>query len=191
MASIKCPKCGLVNFASADACRRCKTALGMGAEQAVAPGNPAATRIIVGPVFTKAGFKSWHLVCLPDAMVAVPQGTIDGFMTSVGANPVGAMLGGLAGALLVTKGSKVGTKAMAALELASEEHLRSDPQHVVYSIRELRSIVLKKPLFSNPEIRVEGPDQGITVYGITDISAYSAVSTRLQSAYPRLFRVAT
>ena len=46
----------------------------------------APSRTVVGPFVTAFGFRSWYWVCVPDAIIAVPQGltpdvileTIDG-----------------------------------------------------------------------------------------------------------------
>jgi hypothetical protein len=188
MASSKCRVCGLVNFSDATTCRRCKADL-IAAVAAKVVGE-AARRVVVGPVFTNAGFRSWHLVCLPDVLVAVPQGVLVGMLTSV-APPSGTTmpLRGVFSAILdwvfaqLSAGSKkAATNAEATLRQVGEERLRSDPRHVLYPVHELRSITFKQPMFSSPEIRIESASRGITVYGTT--KAFPEVHKVLQSAYP-------
>jgi hypothetical protein len=189
MASVKCPACGLVNFEDAKACRRCRKPLAQPAAGAP-PGDPKSggSRAVLGPVFTQAGFKGWHMVCLADALITVPQGflrTLSGTMAA--ASP----LFGLAGALFAAKGSKHSTKAKALLAQMPEDHLRADPHNVVYPLAELVSISLKRPKLSSPEIRLERRGQGVMVFGLTMISAFGEISAELQRLYPGLCRSIT
>ena len=85
MPSIKCPDCGLVNFADAQACRRCKKALGAAAEAtapAVSVDAQAAVAVspsgegpqILGRVTTKHGFKDLFVIVAEDSMAGRPEG---------------------------------------------------------------------------------------------------------------------
>jgi hypothetical protein len=185
MASVKCPACGLVNFADAQACRRCKGPLGEAvASTQPADSKPGGGRTVLGPVSTQAGFKGWHVVCLPDALITVPQG----FLGSVAATASTALpILGLAGVLL-TKAGKSSGDVKASLAEATEGQLRADPQNVVYPLAELASISFKRPLLSNPEIRLERRGQGATVFVVTVIAAYGEISTELKRLYPGLCR---
>lgn len=180
--SIKCGSCGLVNFADAANCRRCGVRLR--AEPEVTAASPSASdRVVLGPVFTNAGFKSWHLVCLTDALIAVPQGAIEGFLTS--AAPTGALFG-LLGALASIGGTKAAQDAAALLRDAPGESLRSNPNHVIHRLSELKSITFRRPALSNPEIRIESATRGTTVYGVTNPAALPSFVEPLRKAYPRL-----
>jgi hypothetical protein len=182
MASIKCPSCGLINFADATNCRRCKAELQTVAVPAATP-DAVSGRVVVGPVFTSGGFKSWHLVCLPDVLVAVPQGALDGILT--GSVPTSGMMG-LLGMVMAAKGKKAAQTAVDAIQQMTEGTLRSDPRHVLCSLSELRSISFKRPTFSNPEIRIDSLVRGLTVYGVTNIGAFPEFSKLLQGAYPSI-----
>jgi hypothetical protein len=185
MASVKCPACGLVNFADAQACRRCKGPLGeVAASTERADPKPGGGRAVLGPVFTQAGFKGWHVVCLPDALITVPQG----FLGSVAATASTALpMLGLAGALLMKAGKSSGD-VKASLAEATEGQLRADAQNVIYPLAELVSISFKRPLLSNPEIRLERRGQGVTVFGVTVIAEYGKMANELKRLYPGLCR---
>src|SRR6267142_2269027 len=108
------------------------------------------SRTIVGPFLTSAGFQYWYLACLPDCVVAVPQGMWTGMMLAL-SNSVPPIFG-LLGALLVHLGSRRGQKLRvqieATLQSTPDSQLRMNP-NTVFPIAELRSIAFKGGKFAH------------------------------------------
>jgi hypothetical protein len=108
---------------------------------------PATTpsRAIVGPFFTASGFKYWYLACLPDCIVAVPQGLWTSIMLAMSNNvaPIFGLLGGLASG----RGHSLHARIAATLPSTPDSQLRMKP-NTVFQIAQLRAINFKGGKFS-------------------------------------------
>src|SRR5262245_12641822 len=90
-------------------------------------GCSMAENVVIGPMLTAYGFRSWYWVCRPTQLVAVRAG----FWVAVAASMPGAY-GGLVGALAGMPGHVKGNKLTARLFTATDEHLAEMPRAVVY-----------------------------------------------------------
>jgi hypothetical protein len=150
--SVKCSGCGLVNFADAGSCRRCRYPLIVPlpapakAPATWVPAPPSTAtprqgeRTLVGPFDTGQGLRAWYVVGLPDALIAVPLSLWPSMVTGVGtvvrsltARRVAPLCGG-------------GYRD--AIADASEADLRSRPGALVFPIAELSAIAFKQPLLA-------------------------------------------
>jgi hypothetical protein len=158
--SIKCLSCGLVNFADAEVCRRCKKGLHQDAAagQPPAPTTPAVAAAaadeapgsaadgkVLGRISTKHGFKDWFVIALEDSVVLTPESVLGSVLHN--ALPIGAR-GGLVGALIAWKGGQMEAESKDKLAEAPGEQLRSCPDNVVIPLSDLRSIEFTRHLFS-------------------------------------------
>jgi hypothetical protein len=109
---------------------------------------PATTpsQAIVGPLFTASGFKYWYLACLPDSIVAVPQGFWTSIMLAMANNvaPMYGLLGGLASG----RGHSLHARIAATLPSTPDSQLRMKP-NTVFQIAQLRAINFKGGKFAH------------------------------------------
>lgn len=163
--SIKCRACGLVNFANAEACRRCKQDL-RPSPAAPADSAAAAAPLILGRVSTKGGFKDLFVVALADCIVLAPSSVLGSIAQNAFPIPI---VGGLIGVLIAQKGETMAGERKEQLSDVSADQLRSDPNNVVIPLADLRSIVFTRRLTSASIefVRSAGPtkfDVNYTVY---------------------------
>jgi hypothetical protein len=150
--SVRCSGCGLVNFADAGSCRRCKYPLMIPApmsapvpatwvpERPSTPIPPQGERAVVGPFDTGQGLKAWYVVGLPEALIAVPLSFWPSMVTAMG-TIVRSFMARRAAPLC-------GGGYRDAIADASEADLRSRPGALVFPIAELSAIAFKQPLLA-------------------------------------------
>jgi hypothetical protein len=163
------------------------------ANTGVAPAT-APSRAIVGPCVTSLGFQYWYLACLPEAIVAVPQGIWTGLMLAM-SNSVAPRLG-LVQALVVMLASKRGQTLRASIEPMlqnmPDSRLRSKPNTVILT-NQLRSITFKRSKFAaagaliTPDIILETRNGKKQTYGIQNPDFDRACEQLLQM-YPQLVK---
>jgi hypothetical protein len=179
--SIKCPGCGLVNFADAEVCRRCKQALRQAPVAAAASGPPPA-RQILGRVSTKHGFKDMFVIALEDCIVLTPESVMGSVLHN--AAPIGVM-GGLAGVLLARKGQTMADSSKGQLSEVPADQLRTDPNNVVFPLSDLRSIVFTRNVFSAwvEFVRSGGPTKFEVNYTV-----YTELCDATERRFPTLYK---
>ena len=114
------------------------------------PGTAFATartghRIIVGPASTAFGFKCWYLVCLQDAIVAVPQSFLTAAAMAYSKDTRPVVLGvkaQLMADLVTLSGRRLRKQIPEPLQTVPDSQLGSTP-NVIILTSEIRSIVLK------------------------------------------------
>jgi hypothetical protein len=150
----------------------------------------APTRGIVGPFFTAFGFKYWYLACLPDCIVAVPQGVWTSIMLAM-SNNVASMFG-LLGGLAAGHGHSLQTRIQATLPSTPDSQLRMKP-NTVFQIAQLRAINFKAGKFAKapagalitPDIILETKSGGKQKYGVHGPDFQKACA-QLRQMYPNL-----
>jgi hypothetical protein len=196
--SIKCQSCGLVNFADAAVCRRCKKDLRQAAGAAESPAahttqvgptviaanvSPSAPgREILGRVSTKHGFKDWFVIAVEDSVVLTPESVVGSFLHN--ASPLG-FTGGLAGALIARKGGQMAAESKRQLLEAPVEQIRSGPDNVVIPLSDLRSIELTRHIFS-AWVEFVRP-AGSTKFEVNPL-AYLELCDGIERRFPALYR---
>lgn len=139
--------------------------------------------LVIGPMITSFGFRSWYWACRPSMLVAVPGG----FWIAIGAAMMTGGIGGVVGGLGTAAGQKKGGKLVDRLLSANDEELAAMAGAVVYRISELRSISCKRLVFgTNPDFVVSttgGPDQK---YGLGNALAFDVVVDALRGCYGEL-----
>jgi hypothetical protein len=151
----------------------------------------------------KGGFKVWCLVCLPDALIAVPLRPFASLLTSLVAPLRLSSPGGL----------DLPARYRAEIAQAPEHLLRARPGHIAYPVADLasiafaeprisrtsvlnRTVTLKgpglagpKPMDSSREIRLRGQgQQGATTFSLSNPWDFPESSRQLQRLYPGLCR---
>lgn len=150
----------------------------------------APTRGIVGPFFTAFGFKYWYLACLPDCIVAVPQGGWTSIMLAM-SNNVASMFG-LLGGLAAGHGHSLHTRIQATLPSTPDSQLRMKP-NTVFQIAQLRAINFKAGKFAKapagalitPDIILETKSGSKQKYGVHGPDFQKACA-QLRQMYPNL-----
>jgi hypothetical protein len=138
--------------------------------------------IVIGPMLTAFGFRSWYWACRPSQLVAVPAG----FWVAVSASMPGAT-GGLAGGLAEMPGHIKGNKLTARLLSATDEQLAAMAGAVVYKAEELDSIACKRlVLGTNPDFVVATKDGRRQKYGLANPLDFDAVVDALRGCYGAL-----
>ena len=142
-------------------------------------------RLIVGPLFTHAGFQSWFFVCFPGSIVAVPMG----FWFAITANKAATLfVGGAAGATIAGVGEKTQSKHVARLMQLSEDQLAGQEGSATYPIGELSAIVFKRRVFSSPEVIVVNRNGRRRIFGIMNLTDQAAIVDALVERYGPLTR---
>lgn len=142
-------------------------------------------RVVVGPLFTHAGFQSWFLVCLPERIVAVPMGLWFAIIANKAAT---LFVGGAAGGAMAASGEKVQAKKVSRLMELPEADVTSQRGAVVYSTSDLSSVTFKRRALSSPEIIVANRNAGRRVYGIMNAGDQAAIVDALTAKYGALVR---
>jgi hypothetical protein len=179
--SIKCPGCGLVNFADAEACRRCKQPLRP--SSASPAGSPAtAGPTILGRVSTKHGFKDLFVIALEDCIVLAPNSMLGSVAQNAFPMP---MVAGLVGVLIARKGETMAGERKAHLSEVSADQLRSDPDNIVIPLADLQSIVFTRNLVSAwvEFVRSGGPTRFEVNYTV-----YTELCDATEQRFPGLYR---
>jgi hypothetical protein len=135
--------------------------------------------VVIGPMLTAFGFKSWYWVCRPSQLVAVPGG----LWVAVSASMPGAY-GGLIGGLVEMPGRAKGNKLTERLRSATDEELAAMSGAIVYKTADLASITCKKVVIgTNPDMIVATKDDRRLKYGLANPRDFDAVVNALREVY--------
>jgi hypothetical protein len=138
-----------------------------------------AESVLIGPMLTAFGFRSWYWACRASQLVAVPAG----FWVAVSASMPGAT-GGLVGGLVEMPGRIKGNKLTARLQTATDEELAAMAGAVVYKTGDLTSITCKRVVLgTNPDFIVATNDGGSQKYGLANPLNFDAVVSALRECY--------
>ena len=141
-----------------------------------------AESVVIGPMLTAFGFRSWYWACRPSQLVTVPAG----FWVAVAASMPGAR-GGLVGALAEMPGGVKGNKLTARLFSATDEQLPAMPGAVVYKAEDVEAITCKRlVLGTNPDFVVTMKDGHRQKYGLANPLDFDAVVNALRGCYGSL-----
>jgi hypothetical protein len=144
-----------------------------------------AESVIIGPMLTAFGFRSWYWACRASQLVAVPAG----FWVAVSASMPGAT-GGLVGGLAEMPGRVKGNKLTARLLSATDEELAAMAGVVVYKTEELASITCKRlVLGTNPDFVVTTRAGHGQKYGLANPLDFDAVVNALRECYGDLVQL--
>ena len=136
--------------------------------------------IVIGPMITAFGFRSWFWGCRPSMLVAVPGG----FWVAISAATATAGITGVVGAAAAVKGETKGNKTVSRIQSATDEELAAMSGAVVYRRSDLESIVCKRPLVAtNPDFIVTTKEGTSTKYGLAHALAFDAVGEALRELY--------
>jgi hypothetical protein len=149
---------------------------------------------MVGPFVTAFGFRSWYWVCVPDAIIAVPQG----FWTGVAlANSdwsgnrarISLFWAALMIRLISAPGRRLRKQIPARLQNVPDSQLQSRP-NIITRLGQLRSISIKQgklrvALGLTSDVILETIDGKKLAYGI-GAQDYNEASARLRQMYPNL-----
>jgi len=135
--------------------------------------------VVIGPMLTAFGFRSWYWACRPSQLVAVPAG----FWVAVAAAMPGAT-GGLVGGLAEMPGRIKGNKLTDRLLSATDEQLAAMAGAVVYKTEDLASITCKKWVMGqHPDFIVATKAGHRLKYGLGNPLAFDAVLNALRECY--------
>jgi hypothetical protein len=136
--------------------------------------------IVVGPMITAFGFRSWFWGCRPSMLVAVPGG----FWVAISAATATAGITGVVGAVSAAKGGAKSNKTVSRIQSASDEELAAMPGAVVYRREDLDSIACKRPLVAtNPDFVVTTKGGTHKKYGLAHALNFDAVVEALRECY--------
>jgi hypothetical protein len=139
--------------------------------------------VVIGPLITAFGFRSWYWACRPSMLVAIPGG----FWVAIRAAMMTGGIGGVVGGLGKAAGEKKGGQLVERLLSASDEELTSMRGAVVYRIPELQSITCKRlVLGTNPDFVVTTSDGRSEKYGLGNALAFDEVVGALRGCYGEL-----
>jgi hypothetical protein len=139
--------------------------------------------IVIGPMITAFGFRSWYWACRPSMLVAVPGG----FWVAIRAAMMTGGIGGVVGGLGMAAGEKTGGKLVERLQSAPDEELARMAGAVVYRLSEIESIACKRlVLGTNPDFVVTTRDGTSKKYGLGNALAFDAVVDALRGCYGEL-----
>jgi hypothetical protein len=134
--------------------------------------------VVIGPMLTAYGFRSWYWVCRPTQLVAVRAG----FWVAVAASMPGAY-GGLVGALAGMPGHVKGNKLTARLFTATDEQLAAMPRAVVYEREDVEAINYKRLTLGTPDFIVITKSGRREKYGLANPLDFDAVVNALRGCY--------
>ena len=137
-----------------------------------------AEGVVIGPMLTAFGFRSWYWACRPSQLVAVPAG----FWVAVTASMPGAY-GGLVGALAGMPGHVKGNKLTARLFAAADGELAAMPGAVVYRTENVEAIACKRLTLGTPDFIVTTKDGHRQKYGLANPLDFDAVVNALRGCY--------
>jgi hypothetical protein len=194
MPSIKCLSCGLVNFADAEVCRRCKKAIRPTADATAPPASvdagaavdvspSVAGTEVLGRVTTKHGFKDLFVIAAEDSIVLRPDSTLGSVLHN--ARPMAGVAGGLAVALAVGHGAKMEDRSKQQLADTPVDDLRSAPDSIVIPIADLQAIEFTRNVFS---AWVEFVRRGCRTKFEVNYLVYTELADATQRRFPTLYR---
>jgi hypothetical protein len=138
--------------------------------------------VVIGPMLTAFGFRSWYWACRPSRLVAVPAG----FWVAVTASMPGAY-GGLVGALAGMPGHVKGNKLTARLFEATDDEVAAMRGAVVYRTEDVEAITCKRVVLgTNPDFIVTTQDARRQKYGLANPLDFNAVLNALRGCYGNL-----
>src|SRR5262245_20305389 len=139
--------------------------------------------VVIGPMITAFGCRSWFWACRPSMLVAVPGG----FWVAIQAAMTTGGIGGVVGGLGTAVGQKKGGRLVERLQFASDEELATMAGAVVHRISELKSITCKRVLLgTNPDFVITTTDDRSKKYGLANALAFDAVVNALRGCYGEL-----
>lgn len=142
-----------------------------------------AGNLVVGPLLTAFGARSWFWACRPSLIVAVPGG----FWATIQAAVMTSGVGGAAGALALAPGMKKGGVLARRLESASDAELQALPGAAVYPVADVTVIECRRVLLgTSPDVIVCTRDGGRTKYGLANALALDALADALRGCYGEL-----
>jgi hypothetical protein len=139
--------------------------------------------VVIGPMITAFGFRSWYWACRPSVLVAVPGG----FWVAIQAALTTGGIGGVVGGLGTAVGQAKGGRSVERLQSASDEDLARIAGAVVYRVAELKSIACKRVVLgTNPDFIITTTDGRSTKYGLGNALAFDAIVNALRGCYGEL-----
>lgn len=136
--------------------------------------------VVIGPMLTAFGFRSWYWVCRPSMLVAIPGG----FWVAIKTTIIIAGFGGVVADPGTEEVQKAGGPLVKRLQTASGEELVRMAGAVVYRTTDLESIVCKRwVLGTNPDFIVTTTHGKRTKYGLGNVFAFDAVVDALRGCY--------
>ncbi|HEY7153252.1 MAG TPA: hypothetical protein VH575_04760 [Gemmataceae bacterium] len=145
-----------------------------------------AEPIVIGPMITAFGMRSWYWACRPSLLVAVPGGFWVAIRTAMMTGGIGGVVGGLG----MAAGAKTGGRLVERIQSAPDEELARMAGAVVYRIAEVQSIACKKVVLgTNPDFVVTTTDGTSKKYGLGNALAFDAVVDALRNCYGELIQL--
>lgn len=141
--------------------------------------------IVIGPMISAFGFRSWFWGCRPSVLVAVPGG----FWVAVSAATATGGITGVVGAVAAAKGGTKGNTTVKRIQSATDEELVAIAGAAVYRRDDLESIVCKRPLLAtNPDMIVTTKGGTRMKYGLAHALTFDPVVEALRECYGDLVR---
>jgi hypothetical protein len=138
--------------------------------------------VVIGPMLTAFGFRSWYWTSRPSRLVAVPAG----FWVAVAAAMPGAT-GRLVGGLAEMPGHVKRNKLTSRLFSATDEQLQAMPGAVVYKAEDVDAITCKRLVVgTNPDFIVTTKDGRRQKDGLANPLDFDAVVNALRDCYGNL-----
>ena len=136
-------------------------------------------RIVIGPLFTHAGFQSWFLVCSDKGIIGVPMG----LWFAIAANKTATAFTGAAGTLLAHAGDGAHAKTLVRLHRLSDAELLAQKAKVICRAQDLASITLKQKRLSSSEVIVSSHRGERRVFGIMNAVDFGKIGDTLAAKY--------
>jgi hypothetical protein len=136
-------------------------------------------RIVIGPLFTHAGFQSWFLVCSDKGIIGVRMG----LWFAIAANKTATAFTGAAGALLEQAGNSTHAKTLQRLHRLSDAELLAQKAKVLCRAQDLASITLKQKRLSSSEVIVSSRRGERHVFGILNAIDFGKIGDALETKY--------
>jgi hypothetical protein len=136
-------------------------------------------RIVIGPLFTHAGFQSWFLVCSDKGIIGVRMG----LWFALAANKTATAFTGAAGALLEQAGNSTHAKTLQRLHHLSDAQLLAGNGKVVCRAQDLASITLKQKRLSSSEVIINSRRGERQVFGIMNAVDFGKIVDTLAAKY--------
>jgi hypothetical protein len=140
-------------------------------------------RVVIGPLFTHAGFQSWFLVCSARGIIGVRMGLWFAFA----ANKSAMAVTGAAGALLANAGDSAHAKTLQRLHSLSETELVAQKGQIVCRAQDLASVTLKQKRLSSSEVIITSHRGERRVFGIMNAIDFSKIAEALETKYGARF----
>jgi hypothetical protein len=141
-----------------------------------------ADRLVIGPLLTHGGFKTWFLACCATKIVAVPGGFWVTLRASLFGMPYG-LIGGVVAALTHNKRNR---GRIDQLVVATEPELDAEPGRVEYPVQELASITCTRLALGHPEVILKRKDGTRRIHGMPNPLEFHAIANALRERYPDL-----